>query len=324
MEAEALGAAADKRHHARAVQGLEAQSADLSRQVALLLHEVTEIKGGVTRGVPPPAVPAAGDASAVIASQLVDFRDISELQDQNRKQLLVIRQLSGDQEDMGARLKLEYQGQVDKIKGECQKGLDELEARKAKTQTLVEAIVRQRDMYKALYASSSAPGGAANADVAALSLAAAASKSLMALPDAAGADTSQITAMHAELQAELAKHKEESAANMELLRKQADEHRAAASAAKGEAASANAQAEFERGRYASLSESAAAARRDVEQLVEKNSSQARQVANHEAALRTQSVGPDLLVVYQCTRTHSAHPPPWPGHSFSRQVLLATS
>jgi len=61
---------------------------------------------------------------------------------------------------------------------------------------------------KALYASSSAPGGAANADAAALSLANAASKSLMALPDAAGADTSQLTAMHAELQAELAKHKE--------------------------------------------------------------------------------------------------------------------
>ena len=35
------------------------------------------IKGGVTSGVPPPAAPAAGDASAVIASQLVDFRDIS-------------------------------------------------------------------------------------------------------------------------------------------------------------------------------------------------------------------------------------------------------
>jgi len=83
---------------------------------------------------------------------------------------------------------------------------------------------------------------------------------------------------------------------MELLRKQADEHRAAASAAKGEAASANAQAEFERARYASLSESAAAARRDVEQLVEKNSSQARQVANHEAALRTQSVGPGYLSI----------------------------
>ena len=35
----------------------------------------------------------------------------------------------------------------------------------------------------------------------------------------------QLAALNAELQTELAKHKEESAANADLLRKQADEHR---------------------------------------------------------------------------------------------------
>ena len=187
LEADARGHAADKRHHERTIQGLEAQSADLSRQVQLLLHEVTELKGGATMTKPPPPGAAAAangvggmNAAAVITSRLVDFRDIAELQEQNRSQLEVIRKLSADQEDMGSRLKSEYQAQVEKIQSEAQTALDELESRKEKTQTMVEAIVRQRDMYKALYASS-APGvngGAADADAAALSLAAAASASL--------------------------------------------------------------------------------------------------------------------------------------------------
>jgi nucleoprotein TPR len=300
MEAEARGHNADKRHHARTTQGLEAQSADLSRQVQLLLHEVTELKGGASMAPPPQQLTGGMDAAAVIASRLVDFRDIGELQEQNRSQLAIIRKLSADQEDMGSNLKAEYQAQVEKIQSEAQRALDELEARKGKTQTLVEAIVRQRDMYKALYASSSGPGGAANADAAALSLAASASASLaMASPAAAtmmqlgdggygGGSAAQLAALNAELQADLAKHKEESAANADLLRKQADEHRGAAAAAKAEASAANAHAEFERSRYNSLAESAAAARRDVEQLVDKNATASRQVAAHEAAVREQA------------------------------------
>ena len=329
--------AADKRHHERTILGLEAQSSDLSRQVQLLLHEVTELKGGATT-TRPRASDGGGamgvDAAAVITSRLVDFRDISELQEQNRSQLEVIRKLSADQEDMGSRLKAEYQSQVEKIQSEAQKALDELESRKGKTQTMVEAIMRQRDMYKSLYASStSGPGGVADADAAALSLAAAASASLaksgpggmggagvggvgaMMQLGAGGAggmamgggSQSQLTALNVELQPDLAKHKEESAANADLLRKQADEHRSAAAAAKAEAAAANAQAEFERSRYNSLAESAATARRDVEQLVEKNAALSRQLANHEAALREQSARLEAGV----TVHSSTHPSTYP-------------
>ena len=46
LEAEAKSHAANERHAARKCAGLEAQSADLSRQVQLLLREVTELKRG--------------------------------------------------------------------------------------------------------------------------------------------------------------------------------------------------------------------------------------------------------------------------------------
>jgi len=50
-------------------------------------------------------------------------------------------------------------------------------------------------------------------------------------------------------------------------------------------------------------------------------SNAAKLLRDEADGRTSPVPfpapPDcLLVVYQCTRTRSPHPPPWPGHSFS--------
>ena len=87
-----------------------------------------------------------------MTAELVDFKSVEELQDQNKRQLSVIRALSLDQEEQGARLKEQYQAEVDKIKREAREALDDLESRKQKTQTMVEAIVRQRDMYKALYA----------------------------------------------------------------------------------------------------------------------------------------------------------------------------
>ena len=67
METDARAHAADKRHHERVAKGLEAQSADLSRQVQLLLNEVTELKGGAPSALAPKAV-AAGDAAAVVTA----------------------------------------------------------------------------------------------------------------------------------------------------------------------------------------------------------------------------------------------------------------
>ena len=243
METESRAHAADKRHHERVVKGLEAQSADLSRQVRLLLNEVTELKGGAPTAIAPKSI-AAGDAAAVVTAELVDFRDIAELQEQNRRQLEVIRTLSADQEELGQRLKDEYEAEAAKLRAETAKAVEEIEGRKSKTQTMMDAVTRQRDMYKALYASASVPGGAATADAAAMSLAAAAAASLaktehLALPHGSNdAETAsaQLAALNAELREELAKQKEESAANADLLRKQADEHRGAAATAKAEAA----------------------------------------------------------------------------------------
>ena len=139
-------------------------------RVKLLLHEVAELKQPGSGPAFPRAARAAVDAASVVTAELVDFKSVEELQDQNKRQLSVIRALSLDQEEQGARLKEQYQAEVDKIKREAREALDDLESRKQKTQTMVEAIVRQRDMYKALYAGGGAgdAGAVADADAAAL------------------------------------------------------------------------------------------------------------------------------------------------------------
>ena len=99
MEAEFSAAMTDRRNHERVLNGYKAQSADLARQVALLLNEVHELKG-----CPPVPIPAAstdgGDAQAIITSRLVDFTDIQSLQAKNQEMLFVIRDLSEAQESL--------------------------------------------------------------------------------------------------------------------------------------------------------------------------------------------------------------------------------
>ena len=221
LEAEAKSAAAE-RDKPRDARALEAQSADLSRQVQLLLHETSTLKGGRSGAPPPRRGPRRGRRGGRHGGA-GGLQDVAELQDQNKRQLEVIRTLSADQEDLGARLKEKYRAEVEAIQSEAKTALDELESRKAKTQTMVEAIVRQRDMYKALYVSAGAgPGGVADADNAAMTLAEAAAASLAkALPASGGGGggapaEARLAALVAELRADLAKHKEESAANAEL------------------------------------------------------------------------------------------------------------
>ena len=170
MEADTKTAIADCKRKDREVVSLQAQSADLSRQVKLLLHEVTELKHPGTAGPSPGAVFNTHDASSVVTATLVDFKNINELHEQNKRQLGVIRALSLDAEENGARLKEQYQAEVDSIKKQANDALTDLENRKNKTQTMVEAIVRQRDMYKALYAGGGGASGHAIADADAAAL----------------------------------------------------------------------------------------------------------------------------------------------------------
>ncbi|XP_025109062.1 nucleoprotein TPR-like isoform X2 [Pomacea canaliculata] len=132
---------------------LQQQNADLSRQVRYLVKEIQEMKGGCVVQDDEAEVSSTQDsssASRVITQHMVTFRNIEELQEKNQQLLEAIRDLSTQKEQeeslaTDARV-VELQKQLE----EATKELDDLRSARSRQAEMVEAIVRQRDMYRVL------------------------------------------------------------------------------------------------------------------------------------------------------------------------------
>ncbi|KAM7046736.1 nucleoprotein TPR isoform 4-T4 [Acridotheres tristis] len=134
----------------RESQRLEVRVKDLSQQICVLLMELEEARGNHV--IRDEAVSSAdiSSSSEVITQHLVSYRNIQELQQQNQRLLVALRELGE------AREKEEQETTSSKI-SELQRQLDEAvselqqlrESRQHQLQ-LVESIIRQRDMYRIL------------------------------------------------------------------------------------------------------------------------------------------------------------------------------
>jgi len=288
METEINAMIMDKRNHERVLNGYKAQSADLARQVALLLNEVHELKGCPPVPVPP-AGDVGGDAQAVITQRLVDFTDIQSLQAKNQEMLFVIRDLSEAQEGKTSDAREEYERNLQELKEQTARQLEELSNKRVQQENIVQAIVRQRDMYKTLYAAASGAGNGEANDVGELD---SKNSELVAIGAGSGVammeTNNELVALNKELSHDLEKLKRDSFERIKELQNQVDEHREAAATARGEANAAKSTADFERQRYERLSEQYNASQRDVHALTEKNSGLTRQNAKHEEFIRNQS------------------------------------
>ena len=284
-EAEFSAAMMDKRNHERVLNGYKAQSADLARQVALLLNEVHELKG-----CPPVPVPAAstdgGDAQSIITSRLVDFTDIQSLQAKNQEMLFVIRDLSEAQESKSSDAREEYERKLQDLKEQTTRQLEELSSKRAQQENIVQAIVRQRDMYKTLYTAATG-GGNGDSELQEID---GKNSELVAIGNGSGVammeTNNELVALNKELSHDLDKLKRESADRIAELQRQVDNHREASATARGEANAAKSTADFERQRFERLNEQYSAAQREVNALTEKNLGLSRENASTEATLRT--------------------------------------
>ncbi|KAK9892640.1 hypothetical protein WA026_021017 [Henosepilachna vigintioctopunctata] len=129
---------------------LQKDIADLSRQVCHLLQEVEQCRLG-SSGVSLEMDFADSVSSAdIITKKLVTFNDIQDLQQNNRKLLSLVRELSEKQEEAEAfdpaavsnlRMKLEN------LREQQQELLEE----KEKQSKMMDTLKNQRDMYKNLY-----------------------------------------------------------------------------------------------------------------------------------------------------------------------------
>lgn len=123
---------------------------DLARQVCYLLKEVEQMRGGFV-SENEQSISSDMSANEVISKKLVTFHDITELQENNQKLILLVRDLSSKLEEME-----EIQNNMDSATYEAKianysKRLQEMqEAQEYQTQML-NVCMQKRDAFKKLY-----------------------------------------------------------------------------------------------------------------------------------------------------------------------------
>ncbi|KFW75401.1 Nucleoprotein TPR, partial [Phalacrocorax carbo] len=133
-------------------QRLEVQVKDLSQQIRVLLMELEEARGNHVIRDEEVSSADISSSSEVISQHLVSYRNIEELQQQNQRLLVALRELGE------AREKEEQEttsSKISELQGQLEEALNELEKLRESRHhqlQLVESIVRQRDMFRILLA----------------------------------------------------------------------------------------------------------------------------------------------------------------------------
>ncbi|KFP65962.1 Nucleoprotein TPR, partial [Cariama cristata] len=133
-------------------QRLEIQVKDLSQQIHVLLMELEEARGNHVIRDEEVSSADISSSSEVISQHLVSYRNIEELQQQNQRLLVALRELGE------AREKEEQEttsSKISELQSQLEEALHELEKLRESRHhqlQLVESIVRQRDMFRILLA----------------------------------------------------------------------------------------------------------------------------------------------------------------------------
>ncbi|XP_065184062.1 nucleoprotein TPR-like [Sycon ciliatum] len=303
-----------KRENAR----MEVRCKDTSQQVRVLLREVEQARGGLsTTSAFDTTLSQINDdvtsSDEVISAQLVSFRNIEELQIQNEKLLAVVRELSEKQEEDELK---QRDTEFDELRASHEDALlqlEDLRQQRARSKTVMEALVKQRDLYRVL-AQSSSPDAAASvstqldasrvlADVhspvqslssADVSMASLNDSFQQAPPPIAAAvverdvDTTALQDAMEELAAEFREYKEQTGQNAEVLTSQVDQYREEASQAKMDNAKLVSKLEYAVERQDLLNTNVDSYRTELEATRQKNNQMNVAMAKLQMSLDTAS------------------------------------
>ncbi|KAG1682950.1 Nucleoprotein TPR [Nymphon striatum] len=262
---------------------LKQELLDLSSQVRLLLKEVEICRGNyVAEDNQQVSSSDESSSSKVISKHLVTFRYISklhnyflrnieELQKQNSQLLKVIRELSEEQENKEKSL-------VDESWNVFSKSSEELTAGRNRQETILESVVRQRDMYKTLLTETGMK----------------ADQSLTPLksPKISSSEVADLTLVMNQMKSEEKRMKEESGENMKILAEQLENSRTKAFESKLETGRATSQLEMANNRIDALQTRLDGAKKEVDLLQNKNFKQSNIISKQEEAIS--SIKQELL------------------------------
>ena len=132
------------------------QVKDLSTQVVTLVREVEAARfGRTTKDGNILTSPGGSQASTtvadgVISERLVNFHDVSELQQKNVELLTVIREMASNQEKAETQLVEEKTADLKRELENVTSRVEELREARRRQETLMDNLVVQRDMYKSM------------------------------------------------------------------------------------------------------------------------------------------------------------------------------
>lgn len=130
---------------------LKTSQVDLSRQVCFLLKEVEQLRGGMVSDTPDQSVCVEMSAGEVITKKLVTFDNVEELQQNNQKLLLLVRDLSTKLDEIEEAQTGFDQSTYEAKINEYTKRLENMEIQQRHQMQLIQQYIQQRDRYKLLY-----------------------------------------------------------------------------------------------------------------------------------------------------------------------------
>ncbi|XP_036824386.1 nucleoprotein TPR isoform X3 [Oncorhynchus mykiss] len=276
----------------------EVQLADMAQQIRVLLIELEEARGNHVAFDEEVSSADISSTSEVITQHLVTFRGVEELQQQNQRLLVALRELSDAQEREETETTGTKRSELERSLEKAQAELEALREQRSHQMQLAESIVRQRDMYRVLLAQATGVSfpqqGAAPEE---FSLTSTPHRSPAATPTTAAPtgivtmateSTEAVEAKAAlrQLQEVFSSYKRERSESDKALAEQTEKLQEQVSDQRSQNAKISTQLEFTSKRYEMLQDNVEGYRKDIASLKEKGQKMAAVAQKNEQTVNT--------------------------------------
>ncbi|XP_056131900.1 translocated promoter region b, nuclear basket protein [Lampris incognitus] len=279
-------------------QRCELRLADMAQQVRVLLIELEEARGNHVAQEEDMSSADISSTSEVISQHLVTFRGVEELQQQNQRLLVALRELSDAQEQEEFETTSTKRSELKESLEKAQAELEALKEQRIQQMQLTESIVRQRDIYRVLLAQATGVGFSQQAAAPEeFSLTSTPQQSPAATPTTAtptarvsmvteSAEAVEAKAALRQLQEVFTTYKSERVESEKALTEQNDKLQEQLSGLRSQNAKISTQLEFASKRYEMLQDNVEDYRKEIASLREKGQKMATSAQKNEQTINT--------------------------------------
>uniref|UniRef100_A0A8C5I1V1 Nucleoprotein TPR n=1 Tax=Gouania willdenowi TaxID=441366 RepID=A0A8C5I1V1_GOUWI len=257
--------------------------ADMAQQVRVLLIELEEARGNYVVNEEDVSSADISSTSEVISQHLVTFRSVEELQQQNQRLLVALRELSDAQENEELGATGNKLGELEQCLVKAQAELESLKEQRTQQLKMTESIVRQRDMYRVLLAQ--ATGVAFPQQAEEFSLASTPQRSPAVTPTT-GTPSALVPMAPESLQEVFSTYKRERLESDKTFNNQSEKLQEQLSDLRSQNAKISTQLEFASKRYEMLQDNVESYRKEIASLREKEQKMASTIQKHEQSIHT--------------------------------------